>query len=520
MSKNNNNELDGAKNHNNESFNDFINNIDVGAANITTLTSTTITNGIGESIVLNSDNIEFKTSDTTKVTVGTNTTLTNNLVLPTAGSITNGSNESITFSADDINLKTNNVARLTAKDDGVDVTGVLTTTGTLTIPDIVLSGGDNSISSGNESIILESDRINFSVDGSIRATFKSTGISTNYDIELPTTGAIKNNTAGDQESIVFSSSDIQLKTSGTTRATLTDGNLTLGVGFVQSTAGYSSSTLATTDSSGGAATHVRQAMRSHSTRGAAILFTNNDNATNFLFGKAYVGGSAITKLALAYSAASDLAASTITGQIQEWYNDLSTRIFGKLIVPAGSASAPTWSVTGDSDTGIYSSAADNIDFSTNSTRRMNISNTRVNFAQGYSIGAGAICGVYNDTTFTPTFTGASAGAAPTYQTQTGRYTQLGNMVCGHMELAWSAVGGSTGEFRVSLPVSGAVYGSFTITDTNNIDFASGYLVGQCDNTNYATFRAIRNGTVSLTINIADLLASNGFINITFMYFLN
>ena len=111
MSKNNNNEYDGASNNMNESHDDRINSVNVLVGEIDTLTSNTITNGLGESIVLNTNDIELKTEGTTKVTVGTNTTLTNNLVLPTTGSITNGGDESILFSSSSIKLKTDNSDR-------------------------------------------------------------------------------------------------------------------------------------------------------------------------------------------------------------------------------------------------------------------------------------------------------------------------------------------------------------------------------------------------------------------------
>lgn len=45
--------------------------------------------------------------------------------------------------------------------------------------------------------------------------------------------------------------------------------------------------------------------------------------------------------------------------------------------PVGSATAPTYSFTGDTNTGIYSSAADNVDITTGGVQRLGISNTNI-----------------------------------------------------------------------------------------------------------------------------------------------
>lgn len=47
----------------------------------------------------------------------------------------------------------------------------------------------------------------------------------------------------------------------------------------------------------------------------------------------------------------------------------------ELNLPAGTASLPAVRLAGDSNTGIWQSAADNLDFSTGGTNRLNISNT-------------------------------------------------------------------------------------------------------------------------------------------------
>lgn len=88
------------------------------------------------------------------------------------------------------------------------------------------------------------------------------------------------------------------------------------------------------------------------------------------------------------------------------------------ILAAGSASAPSLSFTGDSNTGLWSPAADTVAFSTGGTERMRIDNAGLITGTGTSLGAW--------TAYTPALGGT--GWAIGNGTVAGAYRQIGKMV--------------------------------------------------------------------------------------------
>lgn len=170
--------------------------------------------------------------------------------------------------------------------------------------------------------------------------------------------------------------------------------------------------------------------------------TSTNNPTNgYFFGQRYQNGSAITQLTLQSSSTAfniSTAGGNTTG-IDRLLIGMDTGQFQFLL---GSAATPTISYQGDTNTGIYSSAADNLDFSTNGVNRLNINNTAIIptipirgstgsvSAPSFSFSASNSTGLYSPTTNqyglsangTLTLTGTSTSLLPAVQIQ----NQLGS----------------------------------------------------------------------------------------------
>lgn len=81
---------------------------------------------------------------------------------------------------------------------------------------------------------------------------------------------------------------------------------------------------------------------------------------------------------------------------------------------------------------------------------------------------------YEEGTYTPTLVGSSTSGTPTYATQTGRYTKIGNVVFVQAIVFTSTHNGS-GTARISLPtaVGNAANAASFFTWTANVDWPSG-----------------------------------------------
>ena len=132
-----------------------------------------------------------------------------------------------------------------------------------------------------------------------------------------------------------------------------------------------------------------------------------------------------------YSSAADTLnfATNGTERFQINENTISSTL--PLFVPAGSDSAPSYSFTGDTDTGLYSSAANTINFATNGTERFRINEN--NISSTLQIRAPSIYIDTGDATFLGgQIIGVPFGnaAAPTYtfffNTATGMYSSAAN----------------------------------------------------------------------------------------------
>ena len=143
---------------------------------------------------------------------------------------------------------------------------------------------------------------------------------------------------------------------------------------------------------------------------------------------------------------------------------------GNVAIQAGSASAPSLYLTGDSNTGLSGPAADTLAVSTGGSERCRVDSSG-NLLVGLS-SANANGGIlqlsggitfpatqvsatdantlddYEEGTFTPTIEGTSTAGTASYSVQLGRYTKIGRVVQYELYVAWSG-GTGTGDLKVT-----------------------------------------------------------------------
>jgi hypothetical protein len=111
---------------------------------------------------------------------------------------------------------------------------------------------------------------------------------------------------------------------------------------------------------------------------------------------------------------------------------------GVITPPTGSASAPTYAFTGDTNTGMYSQSANEISFSTDGTRRFNIDSTTTSVDGNLSVAGSASVGtrVAITTTFFANLSGVESNGGIRY--------------CSDCTIANPCAGGGTGAFAKRL----------------------------------------------------------------------
>ncbi len=144
---------------------------------------------------------------------------------------------------------------------------------------------------------------------------------------------------------------------------------------------------------------------------------------------------------------------------------------GAVRFAAGSASVPSISVSGDTNTGIFYPAADTIAFAEGGAEALRINSsgtvvlsggdtsangTGITFPATQSASSNAnTLDDYEEGTFTPTATGASTAGTTTYTVQAGFYTKIGRQVTVSIKLGYSAMTG-TGTVNIgNLPFTSA-----------------------------------------------------------------
>ena len=144
----------------------------------------------------------------------------------------------------------------------------------------------------------------------------------------------------------------------------------------------------------------------------------------------------------------------------------------------GSASAPSITNDGDTNTGIYFPAADNIGFATNGVIRGRWTNDGLCF--NADTAAANALDDYEEGTWTPTATGETTAGTTTYTTNTGGYVKIGQSVTVWFEISYSAMTG-TGNMSIGgfpfTSVSGSAGQAAGAVMTNVLNWSGGsYLV--------------------------------------------
>jgi hypothetical protein len=134
-------------------------------------------------------------------------------------------------------------------------------------------------------------------------------------------------------------------------------------------------------------------------------------------------------------------------------------------------------------------------------------------------GADNLLNDYEEGTWTPVLSKSTTAPSVTYTAQLGAYTKVGRLVFVSGRLAWSAISGGTGEFRIAdLPFtilnSTSAYSQMTSIDYGGVTFGA-------NDTTFGGYGAI-NGTYIVLIasknNATDSTAISGLETSGFMYF--
>ena len=126
---------------------------------------------------------------------------------------------------------------------------------------------------------------------------------------------------------------------------------------------------------------------------------------------------------------------------------------GVIVAPDGSASAPSITNDGDTNTGIYFPAADNIGFATGGTIRGRWTTDGLCF--GTDTAAANALDDYEEGTWTPTDV---SGAGLSFSTAVGTYTKIGRMIYASTQIVYPSTANGSSALIGGLP--------FTLPATN------------------------------------------------------
>jgi hypothetical protein len=228
--------------------------------------------------------------------------------------------------------------------------------------------------------------------------------------------------------------------------------------------------------------------------------------------------------------------STFGGDAGLTYNkttDVLT-VAGAFSAPAGTASAPSITTTGDTNTGVFFPAADTVGVTTAGTERMRItsggdvqiangnlvistSGKGIDFSATSGTGTSELLADYEEGTFTPNLKFGGGTTGITYTARSGKYIKVGNKVTVLIFFQLSNKGSSTGSATIAdLPFTngnGAGFegATFSVNYWNNFGAAIiplGYVQSN------ATSITLVNGTASTT---ATAISDTSFNNSSSMY---
>jgi hypothetical protein len=210
----------------------------------------------------------------------------------------------------------------------------------------------------------------------------------------------------------------------------------------------------------------------------------------------------------------------------------------------GNAAAPSITFTGDTNTGIFSPTADTIAFTEGGTEAMRINSSGgvqvlnclgVGNATPSTSGAGITFPAsqsassdantlddYEEGTWTPTVSGSSsAPSSITYNTRTGKYTKIGNVVYLSFRLTFSFSGGSGNALVTGLPFTSSSNNQPKGTlQQDNISY-TGYTyleMGADSGVAYLSFGKNRSAAGAAGVQLSDFNTGYTDINGGFFYF--
>ena len=164
-------------------------------------------------------------------------------------------------------------------------------------------------------------------------------------------------------------------------------------------------------------------------------------------------------------------------------------ITGKLTgIPLGSAALPSYSFTGDVDTGMWSPAANTLAWSTGGTERLRLTSDGRFYGTALHNNSGAVTGTTNQYiasgTYTPTLTSvANVSGTPT--AAGFKWIRVGNVVhvTGEISLTPSSVSGTLTRLGVSLPIASNLASSASLNGAANSPTAAEFAAYIGDATN-------------------------------------
>jgi len=183
----------------------------------------------------------------------------------------------------------------------------------------------------------------------------------------------------------------------------------------------------------------------------------------------------------------------------------------QIVAAAGTASLPIYSTTGDTNTGIFFPAADNIGFATNGVIRGRWTTDGLCF--NADTAAANALDDYEEGSWTPAFQNIGTG---TYSTQIGRYTKIGDTVFAWFHLDINTQGTASGAVIITgLPFTSAnindFYGFSTSIHANAFTTARTGELNFLVLPNATTTSVLLYGmasTTTLTVTHADMGAGN------------
>lgn len=322
-------------------------------------------------------------------------------------------------SADNISIVTGGVPRLTVGSSSITNTlQILSAVGTATNPTYSFTGDTNTgIYSSS------SDTIAFSCGGTLRASITSIGLSMFVSLYegLGSAAAPTYSFSGDTNTGIYSAGadSVNITTGGTLRATVDTTNLTTTLPVVLPAGSASTPAITFSNNTTGGLFASSTAV-SFCQGGAERFYFNSTNLRSLLPFVVVQGSAAAPSLRFDNSSLSGFCSAT-NDVIETVTNNVSrlqvstTAVTSTLpiVVPAGSTSAPSYTFSGDTDTGLYSSATDTIDLTTAGTTRVTLNTASL-------------------TTILPVYAAAGAAATPSFtfsgDSDTGLYNATANEI--------------------------------------------------------------------------------------------